>query len=107
MNRNDHIAVISSFEAQDVNFEEDKIQIGLHTSEVAVIAIIPFNTDWNPAYDPIPVSQDQVGTIISSVSNTLDPLYFYNALKNDQAKSELKMSIRATSTISLDESDYL
>ena len=45
VNRNDHIAVISSFEAQDVNFEEDEIQIGLHTSEVAAIAIIPLNTD--------------------------------------------------------------
>lgn len=46
--------------------------IGLKTSEISVAATISFNTDWKPIYDPIPVSQDQVGTVsISLVSNTL------------------------------------
>tara|TARA_B110001450_G_C17572363_1_gene461319 strand:- start:47 stop:220 length:174 start_codon:yes stop_codon:yes gene_type:complete len=56
--------------------------IGLKTSEISVAATISFNTDWKPIYDPIPVSQDQVGTVsISLVSNTLDPLVFSNVLK--------------------------
>ena len=76
-------------------------------SEITLIATVPFNTQWEPAYEPMPVGQDQVGTIISSVSNTLDPLSFYDALKLDVAKSELKMSIGATSILPPDEEDDL
>ena len=76
-------------------------------SEIASIATVPFNTQWEPAYDPMPAGQDQVSTIISSVSNTLDPCSFYDALKLDVAKSELKMSIGATSILPPDEEDDL
>jgi hypothetical protein len=79
---NDNVAVVSSFQAQDIDFKEDELMIGLKTSEISVAATISFNTDWKPIYDPIPVSQDQVGTVsISLVSNTLDPLVFSNVLK--------------------------
>ena len=58
-------------------------------------------------YEPMPICQDQVGTIISSVSNTLDPLSFYDSLKNEQARSEFKMSVGATNIIPPDEIDDL
>ena len=96
LNRNNNQAMIASFESQNVDFTENNVGLGLRMSEIASIATVPFNTQWEPAYDPMPVGQDQVGTIISSVSNTLDPCSFYDALKLDVAKSELKMSIGAT-----------
>ena len=99
--------MIASFESQNVDFTENNVGLGLRMSEIASIATVPFNTQWEPAYDPMPVGQDQVGTIISSVSNTLDPCSFYDALKLDVAKSELKMSIGATSILPPDEEDDL
>ena len=47
----------------------------------------------------MPVGQDQVGTTISSVNNTLDYLSFYDALETNAAVSKLKMSVGATSII--------
>ena len=67
----DDKAIIASFHAQDVGFEEEELRTGFRMSEIAAAATIPFNAEWNPAYEPIPTGQDQVGTIISSVSNTL------------------------------------
>ena len=55
----------------------------------------------------MPIGQDQVGAIISSISNTLDPLSFYDALKMDAVKPELKMSVGAKSMIPPDNKDYL
>ena len=100
-------AIVASFQAQDVSFEEEELRVGFRTSEIAANATIPFHTEWKPVYEPMPIGQDQVGTIISSVSNTLDPLSFYDALKNEQARSELKTRIGATSSIPPDESDDL
>ena len=51
----------------------------------------------------MPVGQDQVGTIISSVSNTLDPLSFYDALESNAAISKFKMSVGAPSIIPSEE----
>ena len=55
----------------------------------------------------MPVGQDQVGTIISSVSNTLDTLSFYDALKTNVAISKFKMSVGATSIVEPEEPDNL
>ena len=72
-------------------------------SEAAATSVKPFSSDWNPAFESMPVGQDQVSTIISSVSNTLDPQSFYDALETQTAVSKLKMSIGATSIIEPDE----
>ena len=53
----------------------------------------------------MPVGQDQVGTIISSVSNTLDPLSFYDALETNVAISKLKIFVGATSIVEPEDPD--
>ena len=53
------------------------------------------------------VGQDQVSAIISSVSNTLDPQSFYDALETQTAVSKLKMLVGATSIIEPEEDDDL
>ena len=73
----------------------------------AAAAVKPFSSDWNPVYESMPVGQDQVGTIISSVSNTLDPQSFYDALETQTAISKLKMSVGTTSIIEPEEIDDL
>ena len=83
VNRCDKDAVIAAFEAQDVEFIEEAIDLGYRMSEIAAAAaaLKPFSSNWNPVYESIPVGQDQVGKVISSVSNTLDPQSFYDALE--------------------------
>ena len=81
VNRCDKDAVIAAFDAQDVEFNEEEIDLGYRMSEVAAAAVKPFSSDWNPVYESMPVGQDQVGTVISSVSNRLDPQSFYDALE--------------------------
>ena len=76
-------------------------------SEIAAAAMKPFYSDWNPVYESMHVGQDQVGTVISSVSNTLDPQSFYDALETQTTVSKLKMSVGATSIIEPDEVDDL
>ena len=54
------------------------------TASVAASTLKPFGMQEREVYDPmIPVGQDQVGTILSSVSNTLHPIYFVDALINN------------------------
>ena len=53
------------------------------------------------------MGQDQVSTIISSVSNTLNHLSFYDALETNVAISKFKMSVGATSLVELDQPDDL
>ena len=76
-------------------------------SEVAAAALKPFSLDWKPVYESMLVEKDQVGTIISSVSNTLDPLSFYDALETNAAISKLKISIAVISIITPEEWDDL
>ena len=87
----DNDAVITTFEAQDkdVEFIEEEIDIGYHTSEIAAAAVKPFSSDWNSVYESMPVGQDQVSTIILSVSNTLDPQTFYDSLRNSDSCLEV------------------
>ena len=73
--RHDRDAVIATFAIQDVDFDEVGIGINLQMSEVVAAAVKRFSLDWNPVYESMPVGQDQVGTIISYVSNTLDPFH--------------------------------
>ena len=81
VNRCDKDAVIAAFKAQDVEFNEEEIDLGYRMSEIAAAAVKLFSSDWNPLYESMPVGQDQVVTVISSVSNTLDPQSFYDALE--------------------------
>ena len=76
-------------------------------SEAAATSVKPFSSDWNPAFESMPVGQNQVSTIISSVSNTLDPQSFYDALETQTVVSKLKMSVGATSIIEPEELDDL
>ena len=48
-----------------------------------------------------------MSTIISSVSNTLDPLSFYEALETNVAVSKFNMSVGATSILEPEEPDDL
>ena len=93
--------MIAAFEAQekDITFTENEINIGYRSSEIAAAAVKPFASDWDPVYESMPVEQDQVSTIISSVSNTLDPQSFYDALETKIAVSKFKMAVGATSIV--------
>ena len=107
VNRHDRDAVITAFAVQNAGIYEGGNGIYLRISEVATAAVKPFSLDWNPVYESMPVRQDQVGTIISSVSKTLDPLSFYDALETNTAVSKLKMSVGATRIVPPDEQDDL
>ena len=82
-----------------MDFTEEEIDIGYQMSEAATTAMKPFSFDSNPVYESMLVGQDQVRTIISSVSNTLDRQSFYNTLETQTAVSKFKMSIGAASVI--------
>ena len=99
VNHCDKDAVNAAFEAKNVEFIEKEIDIGYRMSEIAATAVKPFSSDWNPVYESMPVGQDQVRTIISSVSNTLDPQSFYNSLQTQTAVLKFKLSVIATSII--------
>ena len=105
----DKDAVIYAFEAQDkdVAFTEEEVDIGYCASEIAAAAVKSFSSDWNPVYESMPVGQDQVGTIILSVSNTLNPQTFYDALETQTAVSKFKISVGATSIVEPEEVDDL
>ena len=76
-------------------------------SEVAADTVKPFSLDWNPVYESMPVEQDQVGTVVSSISNTLDPLSIYDALEANVVISKFKISVGATSIVEPEEPDDL
>ena len=108
VNRHNKDAVIATFEAQDVDFSTEKeLDIGYRMSEAAATAVKPFSSNWNPVFECMPVGQDQVSAIISSVSNTLDPQSFYDALETQTVVSKLKMSVGATSIIEPEGEDDL
>lgn len=108
VNRKDLDADITAIEAQDVNFiNEDETTVVYKTAKVAEAALKPCSIQEETQYNAMPFRQDQVGTILSSVSNTLDPVTFANALVNDAAASMMKMSIRSTTAHPPDEFDDL
>ena len=90
VNRHNKNAVISAFEAQNVDFIVNDFDIGYRMSEAAATAVKTFSSDWNPAFESMPVGQDQVGSIILSISNTLDPQSFYDALETQTAVLSLR-----------------
>ena len=67
----------------------------------------PFSSDWNTVYESILVGQDQVGTIILLVRNTLDPQSFYDALETQTAVSKFKMAVGATIIVEPEDVDDL
>ena len=77
------------------------------TAKVAEAALKPCSIQEETKYAAMPFGQDQVGTILSSVSNTLDPVTFADALVNDAAASMMKMSIGSTTAQPPDEIDDL
>ena len=82
VDRYDTDAVVAAFNVQDVDFKNKReVQIGLSISEVAATAVKHFSSDWNPRYESMPIGQDQVSIILSSVSNTIDPQSFYDELE--------------------------
>ena len=109
VNRCDKDAVIAAFKAQDkdIAFTEKEINIGYRSSEIAAAAVKPFASDWNPVYESMPVGQDQVSTIILSVSNTLDPQSFYDALETKTAVSKFKMAVGVMSIVEPEDEDDL
>ena len=108
VNRKDLDAVIAAFEAQDVDFiNEDEAAVVNRTAKVAEAALKPCSIQEEVSYRAMPFGQDQVGTILSSVSNTLDPVTFADALVNDAAASMMKMSIGSTTAQPPDEFDDL
>ena len=99
--------VIAAIKTQDMDFQTEKeLNLGYWMSEAAATSMKPFSLNWNPAFESMPVGQDQVSAIISLVSNTLDPP-FYDVLTTQTAVSKLKMSVGATSIIEPDEPDDL
>ena len=58
VNRCDKDAVIAAFEAQEVAFTEEEIDIGYKASEFAAAAVKPISSNWNPVYESMPVGQD-------------------------------------------------
>ena len=107
IDRSNDQAVISAFRSQDVEFTEETKWLETKMSDAAALSEIPFSLDWKPAYDPMPVAQDQVGIVLSLVSNTLDPHSFYDALVSNAAASNFKMSIGATSILPPEQDDDL
>jgi len=108
VNRHNKDAVIAASDAQAVDFlTEKEVDIGYRMSEAAATAVKPFSLVWNPVFESMPVGQDQVSAIISSVSNSLEPQWFYGALETQTAVSKLKMSVGATSIIEPEEEDDL
>ena len=65
--------MVAAMNLQDVDIStpEERDDI-IATANVAASALTPFRLQEKEKYDPMPVSQDQVGIIFSSVSNTLD-----------------------------------
>ena len=108
VNRKDLEAVISAVDAQDVDFiSGDETTVVFETAKVAEAALKPCSIQEEVSYSAMPFGQDQVGTILSSVSNTLDPVTFADALVNDAAALMMKMSIGSTTAQPPDEVDDL
>ena len=99
----------AAFWNQDVDFQgPGEILTAFENDKKFEAATKPFSIEEVPeGHEPMPAGQDQVGTVLSSVSNTLDPLYFADALVTECAASEVKMSIGATNIILDDEEDDL
>lgn len=76
-------------------------------SEAASEAKMLGGIDIYLVYDPMPVKRDEISVVLSSVSNTLDPIWFANGLVNDAAIFNFKMSVGAISALSPDISDDL
>ena len=76
-------------------------------SEAAALSEIYFSLDQNQTYYSMPIAQDQVGIVLSLVSNTLDPHSFYDALVSEAAASNFKMIIGATSILTPVQDDDL
>ena len=101
-------AIAAAFEAEDYGFDsKEEATIALKTAEIADAAIKPCSITEEPAYDQMPFGQDQVRAVLTSVSNTLDPIHFADALVNDAAASMMKMSIGSTTALPPEEPDDL
>ena len=78
---------------------EIPLVVSLMMSEVASEAVTLGGINCDPVYDPIRVKKDIISDVLSSVSNTVDPLSSADALINDADVSKFKMSVGATSAL--------
>ena len=107
-NQRDQDAVDAAYDAQDVEFaNEVERDVGRKTAEVAEAALKPCSIQEELLFPSMPVTQDQVGNALKSVSNTLDPIAFADAVVNDAAESIMKMSIGSTTADPPDVEDNL
>ncbi len=95
--RRDQDAVDAAYVAQDAEFtNEVERDVGRKTAEVAEATLKLCSIQEELPFASMPVTQDQAGNALKSVSNTLDPIAFADALVNDAAELMMKMSIGST-----------
>ena len=52
-------AFIATIKTQDVDLlTEKELNLGYRMSEAAATCVKPFSSDWNPAFESMPVGQD-------------------------------------------------
>ena len=98
----------AALDAQDVKFATEAERNAVcKTASVAEEALKPCSIKEERPYESLLVTDDKVGNALKSVSNTLDPMAFYDALVNDAAESMMKMSIGSTTAEPPDVEDDL
>ena len=110
IDRRDPKALLAAANIQQpsIDFKDrGDLMTALTIDEKTSSATKPLSITEEPDFGRIPFEPDEVGAVLSSVSNTLDPVSFADALVNECAKSEVKMSIGATNILPDDEVDDL
>jgi len=110
INRRDPEALLAAARIQQpsIDFKDrGDLMTALTIDEKTSSATKPFSITEEPDFGRIPFEPDEVVAVLLSVSNTLDPVSFADALVNECAKSEMKMSIGATNILPDDEVDDL
>ena len=96
--KKDLSAVYAALDAQDVGFANEAERNAVcMTASVAEEALKPCSIKEERPYELLPATDDKVGNALKSVSNTLDPMAFYDALVNDAAESMMKIFVKARS----------
>ena len=81
----------AALDAQDVEFANEAERNAVcMTASVAEAALKPCSIKEERPFESVPATDDEVGNALKSVSNTLDPMAFCDALINDAAESMMK-----------------
>ena len=78
---------------------EMSLVISSMMNELAGEAVMLGSIDWDLVYYLMAVKEGRISGVLSSVRNTLNPLWFTNALVNDAAVSKFSISVGATSAL--------